>query len=127
MVTDILLAISSNPYIVLFIVNIILLIVGAFIDMSPAIVIFTPILLPVMRSIGIDPIHFGIIMQVNLCIGLCTPPVGSVLFVGMGIAGISIQEILKPLLTFLFPMVIVLFLITYFPILVLWFPHLLFR
>ncbi|MGB7393800.1 MAG: TRAP transporter large permease, partial [Pricia sp.] len=81
-----LLEISDNPIVILLIINLLLLFVGIFMDMTPAVLIFTPIFLPVVTKLGMDPVHFGIIMVLNLCIGLCTPPVGSVLFVGVGIA-----------------------------------------
>ena len=82
-------------------------------DSSPAILIFTPIFLPIAVNLGLSPIHFGIIMLINLTIGLVTPPVGTVLFVGLGIANIRMDQIIKPLILFLIPMVIVLFLVTY--------------
>ena len=92
-------------------------------DMTPAVLIFTPIFLPVVKSIGIDPIQFGIIMVLNLCVGLCTPPVGSVLFVGIGIGKTSIEEIIKPLLPLFIAMIVALMLITFFPKITLWLPH----
>ena len=119
------LGISENPLIILLIMNIILLMVGTFMDMTPAILIFTPIFLPIATAMGIDPLHFGIMMVVNLCIGLCTPPVGTVLFVGCGVAKISISQIVKPLLPFYFIMVFVLILIIYFPGITLVLPQLL--
>ena len=117
-----LLNISENKIIILLIINLILLFVGMFMDITPAVLIFTPIFLPIIKSIGIDPIQFGIMMVVNLCIGLCTPPVGSVLFVGVGIANISIEKIIKPLLPLFIAMIISLGLITYFPEITLWLP-----
>ncbi len=119
-----LLAISDNPIIILLIINLLLLFVGIFMDMTPAVLIFTPIFLPVVTSIGMDPVHFGIIMVLNLCIGLCTPPVGSVLFVGVGVANTTIQKVMKPLLPLFLAMVVALFLVTYFPQLSLWLPSL---
>jgi TRAP-type C4-dicarboxylate transport system permease large subunit len=104
-------------------INLILLFVGIFMDMTPAVLIFTPIFLPVVKSIGIDPIQFGIIMVVNLCIGLCTPPVGSVLFVGIGVAKTSIEKVIKPLLPLFIAMILALGLITYFPQITLWLPE----
>jgi len=91
--------------------------------MTPAVLIFTPIFLPVVKSLGIDPIQFGIIMVLNLCIGLCTPPVGSVLFVGIGIAKTSIEKVIKPLLPLFIAMIIALLLITFFPQITLWLPN----
>ena len=119
-----LLSISDNKIIILLIINLLLLFVGIFMDMSPAVLIFTPIFLPVVMKLGLDPVHFGIIMILNLCIGLCTPPVGSVLFVGVGIANTTIEKVIKPLLPLFVVMIIALFLITYLPQLSLWLPGL---
>ena len=119
-----LLSISNNPIVILIIINLILLFVGIFMDMTPAVLIFTPIFLPIVTQMGIDPIHFGIIMILNLCIGLCTPPVGSVLFVGCGVANLKIQQVVRPLLPMFLIMVIVLMMITYIPELSLWVPKL---
>jgi tripartite ATP-independent transporter DctM subunit len=118
-----LLALSDNPIIILLIINLLLLFVGIFMDMTPAVLIFTPIFLPVITKLGLDPVHFGIIMVLNLCIGLCTPPVGSVLFVGVGIAKTSIEKVIKPLLPLFLAMILALFLVTYFPELSLWLPR----
>lgn len=119
-----LLGISNNPIVILIIINLILLFVGIFMDMTPAVLIFTPIFLPIVTQMGIDPIHFGIIMILNLCIGLCTPPVGSVLFVGCGVANLKIQQVVKPLLPLFIMMLFVLVLVTYIPELSLWVPRL---
>ena len=105
-------------------INIILLVVGTFMDITPAVLIFTPIFLPVVAKVGVDPVHFGIMMVVNLCIGLCTPPVGSLLFVGVSIAKISLTQVLRPLLPFFLAMVIALALIMIFPELSLLLPRL---
>lgn len=121
-ISEVLLGISNNPIIILLIINLLLLIVGIFMDMTPAVLIFTPIFLPVVTKLGMDPIQFGIIMVLNLCIGLCTPPVGSVLFVGVGIANTTIGKVIKPLLPFFVAMIIALLLITYIPSLTLWLP-----
>lgn len=121
--SDFLVGISDNKIIILLMINLILLFVGVFMDMTPAVLIFTPIFLPVVKSIGIDPIQFGIIMVVNLCIGLCTPPVGSVLFVGIGVAKTSIEKVIKPLLPLFIAMILALGLITYFPQITLWLPE----
>ncbi len=118
-----LLAMSDNPIVILLIINLLLLFVGIFMDMTPAILIFTPIFLPVVTKLGLDPVHFGIIMVLNLCIGLCTPPVGSVLFVGVGIAKTSIEKVVRPLLPLFIAMIIALFLVSYFPSLSLWLPR----
>lgn len=122
-VSDALLSISNNKIVVLIIINLILLFVGIFMDMTPAVLIFTPIFLPVVTNLGVDPIHFGIMMVLNLCIGLCTPPVGAVLFVGCSVAGISISKVIKPLVPLFIAMVITLLLVTYIPELSLWLPR----
>tara|TARA_B100001093_G_scaffold205551_1_gene197606 strand:+ start:129 stop:1424 length:1296 start_codon:yes stop_codon:yes gene_type:complete len=121
--SDFFVGISDNKIIILLMINLILLFVGVFMDITPAVLIFTPIFLPVVKSIGIDPIQFGIIMVVNLCIGLCTPPVGSVLFVGIGVAKTSIEKVIKPLLPLFIAMILALGLITYFPQITLWLPE----
>jgi TRAP-type C4-dicarboxylate transport system permease large subunit len=92
-------------------------------DMTPAVLIFTPIFLPVVTNLGMDPTHFGIIMVLNLCIGLCTPPVGSVLFIGVGVVGTTIQKMVRPLLPLFIAMLIALMLVTYIPELSLWLPR----
>lgn len=123
-VSEALLSVSDNKLVVLIIINLILLFVGIFMDMTPAVLIFTPIFLPVVTELGMDPVHFGIMMVLNLCIGLCTPPVGGVLFVGCGVAGISISKVIKPLLPLFLAMVVALLLVTYLPELSLWLPRL---
>jgi tripartite ATP-independent transporter DctM subunit len=123
-ITDLMLSISDNKYVVLFIINLLLLFVGIFMDMTPAVLIFTPIFLPVVTNLGMDPTHFGIMMVMNLCIGLCTPPVGSVLFVGVGVANTTIQKVIRPLLPLFISMLVALMLVTYIPELSLWLPGL---
>jgi tripartite ATP-independent transporter DctM subunit len=124
-VSDALLAISDNPLVILIIINILLLVVGTFMDMTPAVLIFTPIFLPVVLVMGMDPTHFGILMIANLCIGLCTPPVGTCLFVGCSVGGTSIGKVISPLLPIFIAMVIGLLAITYIPAISLWLPGLL--
>lgn len=114
-ISRVLLTLSENPLIVLLIINLILLVIGSFMDMTPAVLIFTPILLPVVESLGISPLHFGIMMILNLSIGLCTPPVGSVLFIGCSIAKVNITEIIKPIIPLYIAMVFALILVTIFP------------
>jgi tripartite ATP-independent transporter DctM subunit len=123
-VTSALLGFSDNPFVVIILINLILLFVGIFMDMTPAVLIFTPIFLPVAVAMGIDPVHFGVIMILNLCIGLCTPPVGSVLFIGVGVANTTIQKVVKPLLPLFVGMLISLILVIIFPFLSLWLPEL---
>lgn len=119
-----LLSFSQNPFILLLLVNLVLIIVGVFMDMTPAVLIFTPILLPIAQKLELSPIHFGIIMVLNLCIGLGTPPVGSVLFVGCAISGTTIGRVIKPLLPFFIAMVVALLLVTYIPEISLLLPRL---
>ena len=120
--SEVLMSISDNSLVILIIINLLLLFVGIFMDMTPAVLIFTPIFLPIVKTLGIDPIQFGIMMVLNLCIGLCTPPVGSVLFVGIGIANTSIERVIKPLLPLFIAMIIALVFITLFPAITLWLP-----
>ncbi|WP_298313977.1 TRAP transporter large permease [uncultured Aquimarina sp.] len=122
-ISNALLSVSENPIIILILINLILLFVGVFMDMTPAILIFTPIFLPIVTDLGMNPIHFGIVMILNLCIGLCTPPVGSVLFVGCSVAELSIQKVIRPLMPLFLIMILVLVLITYIPQLSLWLPR----
>jgi tripartite ATP-independent transporter DctM subunit len=117
-----LISLSDNPFMIMLIINIILLLVGVFMDMTPAVLIFTPIFLPIVTALGIDPIHFGIIMVLNLSVGLCTPPVGGVLFIGCSVAGLGIDKVIKPLLPMFIAMIIVLLLVTYIPEISLWLP-----
>jgi tripartite ATP-independent transporter DctM subunit len=121
-----LLSISENPIVVLLLINMILLLVGIFMDMTPAVLIFTPIFLPIVSNLmPIDNIevYFGIVMVLNLSVGLCTPPVGSVLFIGCSIANIKIEKVVKPLLPMFIIMIIVLLLVTFVPELSLWLPE----
>jgi TRAP-type C4-dicarboxylate transport system permease large subunit len=100
-------------------------VVGTVMDMTPAVLIFTPILLPVAEQIGIDKVHFGIIMVLNLCIGLCTPPVGTVLFVGLGVSNEKLERVLPYLLPLWLAMIFALVLVTLIPAISLWLPGLL--
>lgn len=119
-----LLGISDNPIVILLIINLILLFVGMFMDMTPAVLIFTPIFLPVAVGLGIDPVHFGIIMILNLCIGICTPPVGTLLFVGISIANTTIEKVIKPMIPFFITMIAVLLLVTFWEDISLFLPRL---
>ena len=115
----------DNPVVILLLINMILLLVGVFMDMTPAVLIFTPIFLPIaVQQLGMDPVHFGIMMVLNLCVGLCTPPVGSVLFIGCSVAGVRIDQVIRPLIPLFAAMVFVLLLVTYLPGLSLWIPSL---
>jgi tripartite ATP-independent transporter DctM subunit len=122
MITDSLLHLSDNPIIILLIVNLILLFLGTIMDMAPLILIATPILLPVVRSVGMNPITFGVVMMLNLGVGLLTPPVGSTLFVGCSIGNAPIEDIAKSLMPFYIVLVIMVLLLTFVPGLTLWLP-----
>ncbi|MGI9551033.1 MAG: TRAP transporter large permease [Aurantibacter sp.] len=113
----------SNPIVIFLMINIILLIVGTFMDMTPAVLIFTPIFLPVAMTLGMHPVQFGMVIVLNLCIGICTPPVGTLLFVGSGVAKVPVTKVIRPLLLLLAVMTLVLMIITYFPELSLWMPR----
>jgi tripartite ATP-independent transporter DctM subunit len=115
---------SDNPFVILLLINVVLLILGTFMDMSPLIVITTPIFLPVAQAFGIDPVHFGVIMVLNLGIGLCTPPVGAVLFVGCAVGKISVGQAMKTIWPFYGAAFATLMLVTYIPALSLWLPSL---
>lgn len=123
-ITKVLLGISDNKYVILLIINILLLIVGTFMDMTPAVLIFTPIFLPVVTKLGMHPVHFGIVMVYNLCIGLCTPPVGNALFLGCAIADLKIEDIIKTILPYFVVMLVGLLLVTYIPAISLVLPKL---
>lgn len=118
------LSLSSNPLVLLFLINILLFIVGMFLDAGPAIIILGPILGPIFTSLGVDPIHFAIIMSVNLTVGLATPPMGLVLFVASAVSGERVEAIAKAILPFLAVEVIVIFLITYVPAISMTIPRL---
>lgn len=122
-ITDSLLSVSDNVIVILILINLILLFVGVFMDMTPAVLIFTPIFLPIVTELGVDPVHFGIIMIVNLCIGLCTPPVGSVLFIGVQVAGTTLEKVIGPLIPFFIAMIIGLLIISLWPGMSLWLPR----
>jgi tripartite ATP-independent transporter DctM subunit len=110
-----LLSLTESRVLILLLINMLLLAVGTFMDITPAVLIFTPIFLPVAQQLGITPLHFGIMMVLNLCIGLCTPPVGSILFVGCGIGRTTVPRTTRALLPFYAVMVLVLFLVVYLP------------
>ncbi|MGB2200887.1 MAG: TRAP transporter large permease [Pseudooceanicola atlanticus] len=116
--------VSDNPIVILLLLNVVLLLLGTFMDMSPLIVITTPIFLPVATAYGVDPVHFGIILILNLGIGLCTPPVGAVLFVGCAVGRISVGRAMRSILPFYGAAVATLMLVTYIPALSLWLPSL---
>ena len=123
-ITNIFTSLTSNAYLILFYINIMLLILGTLMDMAPLILILTPILLPVVKTLGVDPVHFGIIIMVNLGIGLLTPPVGSVLFVGSAVGKIKIEALVEAMYPFFGVLLALLALVTYVPALTLWLPRL---
>ncbi|ELK1865361.1 TRAP transporter large permease [Salmonella enterica] len=123
--SDMILGISANKLVILLVITVFLLIIGAFMDIGPANLIFTPILLPIMAKLGVDPVHFGIIMIYNLAIGTITPPVGSGLYVGASVGKVKVEEVIKPLLPFYGAIIGVLLLITYIPEITLFLPRLL--
>ncbi|EMK7343778.1 TRAP transporter large permease [Escherichia coli] len=123
--SNMILGISANKLVILLVITVFLLIIAAFMDIGPAILIFTPILLPIMIKLGVDPIHFGIIMIYNLAIGTITPPVGSGLYVGASVGKVKVEEVIKPLLPFYAVIIGVLLLITYIPEMTLFLPRLL--
>lgn len=118
-----LMGMSDNPIIILLTINILLLCVGTFMDMTPAILIFTPIFLPVVKQFGMHEIHFGIMIIANLCIGLCTPPVGTCLFIGCGVGKTTIAKVTKTMIPFFLAMIVSVALVTYIPKISLWIPE----
>lgn len=123
-VTAFFLTLSQNKIVILLLINLMLLVLGCLMDMAPLILICTPILLPVVKSFGVDPVHFGMILLINLGIGLITPPVGSVLFVGCAVGKVKLEEVLRGILPFYAAMFAVLMLVTYVPAFSLWLPSL---
>lgn len=115
-------SISEDPIMVLLLINLLLLFLGTFMDMAPMVIICTPVLLPVVKAFGIDPVHFGVVMILNAGIGLNTPPVGTVLFVGCAVGGISNRQAMHTIWPFFGASVVVLLLVTYVPALSLWLP-----
>ena len=124
-VTTFFTSVSDNKYVILMLINVMLLLLGTLMDMAPLILILTPILLPVVKALGVDPVHFGMIMMVNLGIGLITPPVGSVLFVGAAVAKLKMGEVVKAMKPFFIALLIVLMMVTYMPWMSLWLPRIL--
>ena len=126
-ITTALTTISDNRYVILAMINLLMLVLGTLMDMAPLILILTPILLTVAVSIGVDPVHFGMIMMVNLGLGLITPPVGGVLFVGAAVAKLPMEQVVKALFPFFGALLLVLGAVTYVPALSLWLPNLILK
>jgi tripartite ATP-independent transporter DctM subunit len=124
-ITAFFLTLSSNKYVILLLINGMLLVLGCLLDMAPSILITTPILLPVVMKFGVDPVHFGMIMLLNLGIGLCHPPVGATLFVGCAVGRVRMEEVMKEIWPFYGVLFVTLMLVTYLPAISLWLPHLL--
>lgn len=124
-ITEFFTSLSDNKYVILMYLNVMLLLIGTLMDMAPIILILTPVLLPVTNSLGIDPVHFGMIMMVNLGIGLITPPVGSVLFVASAVSKQKIEVVVRAMLPFYAMLLVVLAMVTYIPAVSLWLPHML--
>jgi tripartite ATP-independent transporter DctM subunit len=122
-ITAFFLTISSDKNVILFLINILLLLLGCLVDMAPSILISTPILLPVMINLGVDPVHFGMIMLLNLGIGLCHPPVGAILFVGCAVGKVTVEQVMRKIWPFYAIMFAVLMLVTYLPAISLWLPR----
>ena len=121
-ISNLMLGVSDNKIVILLMINIILLIVGTFMDMAPALLIFTPIFLPVITAIGMDPIQFGVMMVMNLSIGTITPPVGSVLFVGCSVAKLKVEDVIGKLIPFFVAIVVALLVVTFVPAISTWLP-----
>jgi tripartite ATP-independent transporter DctM subunit len=122
-ITAFFLTLSHDKFVILMLINVMLLVLGCFMDMAPSILICTPILLPVMVNFGVDPVHFGIIMLLNLGIGLCHPPVGSIIFVGCAVGKVRMEQVVRQIWPFYAVMIGVLVLVTYFPLISLWLPR----
>ena len=118
------LTVSDNKYVVLLLINAMLLVLGCLMDLAPLLLICTPILLPVVKTFGVDPLHFGMIMMVNLGIGLVTPPVGTTLFVGCAVGKVTIEQVMKEIWPFYGAMLVTLALVTYVPAISTWLPSL---
>ena len=122
-ITQAILSISNNPWIILTLINIFLLLFGCILEAIPIMILTIPILLPIIKSVGISPVHFGVLMAVNLSIGTITPPIGMILFVLADVSGLILEKIMKAIIPFILPLIIILFLITYIPKLVMVIPN----
>jgi len=127
LLSNTLLSISNNPYVIILMVNFLLLIVGCVMDATPTVLILTPVLLPIIESIGLSPIHFGVLLTINICIGLLTPPVGVVLYTGCSLSKITMDSLVKSIWPYIIVMIVVLLLVSYFPGIIMLLPNLLSR
>ena len=123
-ISGLILGLTENKYLILLLINILLLFIGTFMDVTPAILIFTPIFLPIVKSFGMSPVHFGVILIFNLCIGNITPPVGNTLFIGARVGKLKIEDVIGELLRYYIVIIGVLMLVTYIPALSLYLPTL---
>jgi tripartite ATP-independent transporter DctM subunit len=123
-ISQMLMSVSNNKYVILLIMNLFLLVMGMFLDLTPAVLIFTPIFLPIINSIGMSPVQFGIMLILNMGVGSVTPPVGSCLFVGCGVGNVSIEGVTKYIIPLFLAMVFALLLVTYIPAISLLLPYL---
>lgn len=124
-ISNTVMSVSDNPIIILLLMNLILLVVGTFMDMAPGILIFTPIFLPIAQSLGMDPIQFGVIIVFNLALGTITPPVGTVLFIGSNVSNVGVEKIIKEAIPFYLAIIVTMLFVTFIPALSLWLPTLL--
>jgi tripartite ATP-independent transporter DctM subunit len=127
MTGDLMEGISNNPWVVFFLINLILFILGTFMDMASTILICTPIFLPIAMQYGMDPVQFGMVMLINCALGLNTPPVGTTQFIGCAIGGVTVGEVMRSILPFYSALIAALLLVTYVPAFSLWLPHLLMK
>ena len=123
LISDAFLGYTASPALLLLVINLFLLLVGCFMEAIASLILLTPILVPIVKTIGVDPVHFGVVMSLNLMIGLLTPPVGMALFVVQRVAGLSFDQVVRGTAPFILPLIVVLFLITYVPDLVLFVPR----
>ena len=114
-ISNAIMSVSDNKYVILLLMNVVLLIVGTFLDITPACLIFTPIFLPIVTSLGMNLVQFGVVLTFNMCLGTMTPPVGSVLFVSCGISKLPIEKVIRPLIPYVVAEIILLLLVTYIP------------
>ena len=124
MIAKAILGLTTNKFLILLLINVLLLVVGTFMDVTPAILIFTPIFLPIVQSFGMSPVHFGVVLIFNLCIGNITPPVGNTLFIGVRVGNLRIEDVIGELLKYYAVIILVLMLVTYMPAISMYLPAL---
>ena len=124
MIAKAILGLTTNKFLILLLINVLLLVVGTFMDVTPAILIFTPIFLPIVQSFGMSPVHFGVVLIFNLCFGNITPPVGNTLFIGVRVGNLRIEDVIGELLKYYAVIILVLMLVTYMPAISMYLPAL---